>query len=267
MSTLEEFMVNNSDAIASVAVGDDVQNTFVPVFKRLYIDLEALVDIPLGMLLTNVSSELQFNYVRHCAPKYAERLDDEILTYFPGLKISKKDWTSRFKKPDILEKAIHGAPNKTVVNDLADILPRWSQTNKTIDDDKRIYIFIGSGKDYPIPEMVKLRLRNLLCAIMPENLVITFINGPMCMQKQELLKSIDVYIFDDMRDFLRPGSTGHETMMGSTAFLNKLVISRPIIDREYTKKFKESDEELLEAAKTTYSIYCDFEYINYGLLR
>lgn len=238
----------------------DTDKSFVPIVDSIYIDLEALIDIDLGMLLTTISSELQYKYMRSRLSDYDGRYDNDILKYFPSLKLDKEEFNKRYEDPELLARAITGAPYTSILETLSEILPAHAATNQTITGSPTITIFISSSKGYPIPESVKQRVKMCLLPLLPGNLKITFFDEPFTHQKDKVISTIDLCIFNDIKDFLQLGSRGHELFISEQKFANKLVMSRPYIDRSLKHEGNVTDAILLRNTKSALSIWCDFAY-------
>lgn len=226
--------------------------------NNIYIDLQFIKDIFLGIILLNISSEDQYNNFIEEVKKDPYRIIEDPLLLFPSIKFG------NFQYNDFLENQLNHnnifkiSPLTSFERELIPYIRRIIEMKKKIDDEYiKLSLYINM---YPISNLsddLLDQFRKYFLLKYSSELEIHFLFKPITHLKKDILNFKALFIYD-LKSFF--DDKYYSSLFGEMKFLDKSIVAPKILyDNSLITKYELYNADLITLIKNE-EIKKEFEY-------
>lgn len=234
---------------------------FKPV-RCVYVDLECFQDYDLGALLNLIGNEKEYRHILENIDTFSERLDKQVIKYFPELKYSDEDiknFISNKKNWDVLSLS---SPMTSIYNSFPGTIAQINIHNKQCEQRVDGVKFILNNNRFPLHWKMQESIQKGISTLLPSS-IIEFTNEELETKNKEFLKYVDIYFLNDIIKFCQHENTS-KFLISDGMFREKRIFATPAADREF-----KSDKELntvMNATQTMLDVFCEFSFVQRKIL-
>lgn len=211
---------------------------FVTQRRYIYIDADLLYDFRLSAVISYVSGEEDYKYVRAQLPAYLQAPTLECAKFFPKLNLTEADIDDRLNDEacaDVL--AAIAVPTK-VLEKLEYIIRLVVTENESKETQLPLIITINQ-RDHLMHEFLKNRVIGLIKKL-DNRITVEFTHYKTWNDVPEItLKKQDIVCVYDTRDFLRQGTTSQKLLETQTGLANCSVMALEVADNADDKDIQQ----------------------------
>lgn len=233
---------------------------FKPI-HHLYVDLECVQDLGVGTLMTMITTDVEFQYIRHQAEIYSRAWDRKIAQYFPALRFTEEAVRSRMHDPQHAEVIAVASPLTNLYLMLLEYIRMCVHNNNRIETGNRqVTLYIGcSSMKYP--ESGKKRFELRLAEAFPK-LRVQFVEGDATALSPEVLRKIQFFLVNDMDRFGNPAHITGKILLNEDVWLPVSIYAPFQIDTvAYPTVDIDKIPELIKDTELVISAACDFHFV------
>lgn len=262
---LDEKTMEHMNGLLSEFKDEYFKSMLNPI-KHIYIDLEVLQDFRLGALFCLISTDSEYQYIKHVLEQeqcpYQVRLDDLTMSYFPAIKSITDDDITEFINDSANHKAlVKVSPMTYMYTQFREIMQVIVDRNQSIDKSK------DPGAKFHIgTNTVKYDNEDIF------NLMVAFFSGdtrfPIVVYNKPLhaigrdFKEYQMYFIYNISDFLQ--HPNHAVMFDvDIPILDSTIFGYPLLELQADTNEKKS--ELLANTELFFNTYTNFHYIPRGV--
>lgn len=233
---------------------------------NVYVDIEAWQDFRLGALLCLISTDVEYEYIRHVLKSedsvYQNRLHDRTMEFFPAIKdITDEDISNFISDKKNHKVLVRVSPMTTLYSEFNEVLLIIASKNTSLDKDMPpgATIHIGSSSViYDTEDMVTLA-GNIMKS--DPRFRVEIYNRPLCKIGRDI-STYQMYFIYSIKEFME--NPNHKIFFeeGYPIF-NASVFGYPLLEVETS-----GDEEMIKLITSTefiFNTYTNFSYIPRGV--
>lgn len=234
-----------------------------PPINSIYIDMEMFQDFKFGTLLTMLTIPDQLKYIYSRLDKYNDRLNNNIMEYFPALKISEESITNRMRDDKFIERICVTSPFTSVYTSFLKLLISAQIHNGTLGVKKPIVINVNVADiDYP-KELIAEFSKTINKIVNNVNIVFT-----RCKRYDVPVMQFhnnDIFLLYEIHKLVEEGTRLSCDFVQEGLFFGKKIFSLPYIDTSLHSD-KSTYEQVLVSTEIGLNLYCDFKYTSAELV-
>ncbi len=185
-------------------VCSDLVAPYVRQKEHIFIDVETLYDFKLGALFCLTTKD-QYKYILDLLPDYLSSKDLEVCKHFPECNVD-EETINRFMDDPVVNKTLSLiAPPRSLVEDLADIIPALNTYNTSKETQHPLKITINQST-FELSDEAKLRLEDYIHSV-DSNVEVTFVKYNWTNIPKDVLEMQDVIIVYDIAAFVDISAT------------------------------------------------------------
>jgi len=247
---------------ANKTIGDLSKEFFdlaLSPIRNVYLDAECLQDVDIGTLLSMLTTSIEYDYVINRLPIYNEVTDGTCVKHFPALDITTEQFNTAKEKLRRTCRLATCAPVTNLYHDLALFVDAISGHNKKCPAQVLQWTMHINHTNMGYTSQEQADLTTLLNLLDP-GMVIKFHTSDIHELPEELLTSIDYFILDDIRQFMRPNSRILQMLAIDRVWEAKTILSVLRTDQEVD--FSDEDmSEVFAKTKIILDLLCNFAFI------
>lgn len=230
-----------------------------PPINSIYIDMEMFQDFKFGTLLTMLTIPDQLKYIYSRLDKYNDRLNNNIMEYFPALKISEESILERMSDNRFVERISVISPFTSIYDDFIKLLIAAQIHNNTIGNKKSIILNINVS-DIKYPKELITRFENVINN-MVKDVNISLTNFKRYDMNPNKFIHNDIFFIYEMHKVLEEDSKLTYMFAQDGLFFGKKIFAQPYVDVTLHPD-KNTYDQVLVSTEVGLNMYCDFKYIS-----
>lgn len=252
-------MTDNSETSRLISqAADRILEPFTTQKENIYIDSDMLYDYLFGVLMLQVKSQKQYDYVMSRLQEYSTSSEKDITKVFPDLGITTEEFASCMKDETCLKYTAVLAPPTGLLMELADMIVSINTYNKSKDVKTPVKMYINQ-RIVPMPSQIRKKLVAYLRAADPTLQIIYTDYKTWDEVPTELIKKLDFIGVGDMIDFTRQGTNSQKLLQEPGSLSNAIVFAHPVCDDDITDP-EERKEALANFCNVMQVMFAKFIY-------
>lgn len=233
------------------------QTIFKPV-KHIHIDLDCMKDFNVGVLLKNISTDVEYKYIISHLSGYNRSLDIKTAEYFPVFNMTEEQIISAKKNKENSEFLSVGSPVTNLYSEVFEMI-KYSEghINRFDRNIKPTLHFCCNYFTYS-----RIARKKLLDDIKQYGVTdnIDFVDFGINEAPITYLKMVDLFIIYDIKGFLH-SSNICSAVQSDPMFMNKYVLAPYQYDRDVIKSSNEEVYDLLKKQEQIMNVMFPFSFI------
>lgn len=260
LSKDDEQYVNRMNAL-------ETQKENKPI-RAIYIDLACLRDYKLGALLKLVDS-IGYQYIVSRLPIYNDRLDEDILSYFPDVDVTQEQLDNFINDPYNLNYLLLGSPTTDMYITLVALFDMVLKHNAQVKPGNLVVKVCINFYPFKPNKDIKYFYAKLLQQIHP-NLRLNIMVDPLSVVPDSTLLTDKGPIFDimyihDFMSFIYEPSLSTESFAGKMLYLDTTICSPKRIDKSLPNLDLEKTADIFKQTEAALNLCCKFKYLPFHI--
>lgn len=240
--------------------------------KRIYIDLPYIQDIYLGALLQLIKTKEDYKYIINNLGPYNHRLKEDILFYFPKLKIEKEELDNYIKNEENAFKLLSFSPYTNMFQNLKLLHSNIDKINNVVADMRAYPSITYTINTYPL--VLSLKLKKFLkyrFSYIANNIIFGTMCKPISIIDQDEFVGNDLFLIFNVDNFVSEHSNHLDYFYKQLKYSQKYICSpKRIYNQELLDDInyltKEQIEKCMILTESLLSTCSEFTYLDPTIL-
>jgi len=214
---MNEAELQQDNAEMRNKISAEIMRPLVTQKEFVYIDADLLYDFRLGGIISTITNEEQYNYIRDHIPEYLDAPTLEVAKFFPDMKMSEQDIDKRLSDPKYEQVLALMSPPTQFISELGLLIRVLNTVNRSKETQRPIKVTVNQRK-YMLTDYTKKMIERAVHDG-DAKAVVEFTHFESWFKISEaLLKQQDVICVYNIREFLQEGTVSQKLLVNTEEF-------------------------------------------------